>query len=887
MRLPVGTRLGTYEVVGLLGAGGMGEVYRARDVMLNRDVAIKIVNHELCARPESRARLRGEARALAALTHPHIAVVHEFGESDSGCFIAMEYVPGEPLNAILMHERVRAPAALRIAVQIASALEAAHDKGLVHRDLKPANIRLTPDGIVKVLDFGLARQIEIGGEAAAAATGSGFLSRLGEVVGTPAYMSPEQARGQPVDRRSDIWSFGCVLYELLAGRQVFSGPSTTDLLVEILDREPQWSHLPGDTPLIVRRLLRRCLEKDVTRRLRDIGDVRLEIEEALSPAGAAVTESRGHAPGGRARWALAVLLLMTAAALGALLWATLGRSRPTTAASGPPARFVVPLPGDTRFVVTDFPTLAISPDGAIVAYTATRGDRTQLFLRPLNGHEATPVPGSANAVSPFFSPDSQWIAFFADGRLKKMPVAGGPPVNVCDATIGFGGSWGADDTIVFAPAPGSPLWRVPAAGGTPVRLTQLDAERGEFSHRWPEFLPDGRTVLFTVGVQGSWDDAEIVAESIDTGSRQRLVDGGTHPRYLSSGHLLYVRHGSAWVVPFDAARLRISGLPARVLDDVLVSFDGAGQLSVSPQGTLVYVTGSAFEPPRRLITLDGSGATSPLAAEPRAYAGPRVSPEGRRIVVSIAGAAEEVWLYDVGSGRLEQLTFESVNRAPIWTPDGKRITFSSNRAGALNLFLMDADGLTTPERLTTSDNLQLPGAWSPDGAVLVYVEHHPQTGRDIWLLRHEGRDRPAEPFADSTFDETAPAFSPDGRWIAYVSNQSGRNEVYVRAVQAPSQATMISREGGSEPMWSREGRELFYRAGDRLMGVNFIAGTAPRAGASRVVFEGPFEPGTADRANYDVGVGPQQFVLLAGSGQTAAPGEFHVLLNWRVDPAAR
>ena len=886
MRLPVGTRLGTYEVVGLLGAGGMGEVYRARDVTLNRDVAIKIVNHELCARPDSRARLRGEARALAALTHPHIAAVHEFGESDSGCFIAMEYVPGEPLNAILMRERVRVPAALRIAVQIASALEAAHDKGLVHRDLKPSNIRLTPDGIVKVLDFGLARQTEPGGEAAAAATGSGFLSHLGEVVGTPAYMSPEQARGRPVDRRSDIWSFGCVLYELLAGRQAFCGPSSTDLLVEIIERDPQWSHLPADTPLIVRRLLRRCLEKEVTRRPRDIGDVRLDIEEALTPAGAAATESRGHALGGRPRWALAAVLLTTGAALGALLWGTLGSSRPTTAASGPPARFVVPLLGDTRFVVTDFPTLAISPDGAIVAYTATRGDRTQLFLRPLNGHEATPVPGSANAVSPFFSPDSQWIAFFADGKLKKMPVAGGPPVNVCDATIGFGGTWGADDTIVFAPAPGSPLWRVPAAGGTPVRLTQLDAERGEFSHRWPEFLPDGRTVLFTIGVQGSWDDAEIVAESIDTGSRQRLVDGGTHPRYLSSGHLLYVRQGSAWVVPFDAERLRVSGLPARVLDDVLVSFDGAGQLSVSPRGTLVYITGSAFEPPRRLITLDGSGATSPLAAEPRAYAGPRVSPEGRRIVVSIAGAAEEVWLYDVGSGRLEQLTFESVNRAPIWTPDGKRITFSSNRAGALNLFLMDADGLTTPERLTTSDNLQLPGAWSPDGAVLAYVEHHPQTGRDIWLLRHADRNRQSEPFADSTFDETAPAFSPDGRWIAYVSNQSGRNEIYLRAVQAQSQATVISREGGSEPMWSREGRELFYRAGNRLMGVNFI-GTPPRLGASRVVFEGPFEPGTADRANYDVGAGPQQFVMLGGSGQTAAPGEFHVLLNWRVDPAAR
>ena len=885
MRLSVGTILGNYEVVGLLGAGGMGEVYRARDLTLNRDVAVKIVNHELCAHPDSRARLQREARALAALAHPHIAAVHEYGESDSGCYIAMEYVPGEPLNAILKREQLRPPAALRIAVQIAGALEAAHDKGLVHRDLKPANIRLTPDGIVKVLDFGLARQIE--GSDDVAATGSGFVSRVGEVAGTPAYMSPEQARGHVVDRRSDIWSFGCVLYELLAGRQAFSGPSSTDLLVAILDREPNWSYLPADTPLIARRLLRRCLEKDVARRLRDIGDVRLELEEALTPAGAvAHTASPTPEHGGRRRWALAAALLIAGVALGAMLWGTLASSRAATAPTGPPARFIVPLPGDTRFVATDFPTLAISPDGALVAYTATRGDRTQLFLRALNGHEATPVPGSANAVSPFFSPDSQWIAFFSDGKLKKMPVGGGPPVIVCDATIGFGGTWGADGTILFAPAPGSPLWRVPSAGGIPVRLTQLDAERGEFSHRWPEFLPDGRTVLFTIGITGSWDDAEIVAESIATGNRQRLIEGGTHPRYLTSGHLLYVRNGAAWVVPFDAERLQVGGPPVRVLDDVLVSFDGAGQISVSPLGTLVYIAGSAFEP-RRLITLDSTGATSPLAAEPRAYSGPRLSPEGRRIVVSVAGTVEEVWLYDIGSGTLEQLTFESVNRAPIWTPDGKRITFSSNRAGALNLFVMDADGLTTPERLTTSDNLQLPGAWSPDGAVLAYVEHHPQTGRDIWLLRHEHRNREGDRFTDSTFDETAPAFSPDGRWIAYVSNQTGRNEVWVRAVDARSQAVMISSAGGSEPVWNRNGREVFYRANDRLMSVGFTAGSPPRAGASRVVFEGPFEPGSADRANYDVGPGAQQFVMLRGSGQSAAPGEFHVLLNWRVAQGAR
>ena len=876
MRLSAGDRLGTYEVVAPLGAGGMGEVYLAHDPTLNRDVALKVVNDALCHTADSRARLRREARALAALTHPHIAAVHDFDESDAGCYIVMELVPGEPLSALIGRMRVRD--ALHFATQIASALEAAHEKGLVHRDLKPANVRVTPDGVAKVLDFGLARQAESKDESATIAD-SAFLSHAGLVVGTPAYMSPEQARGHAVDRRTDIWSFGCVFFEMLTGKQAFSAPSATDILAAVIERQPDWSQLPADTPPMIRRLLRRCLEKDASRRLRDIADARFDIEDALAPSASTDVPVPRLRRMGLAGIVMLSVGVVAGLALSRVLWPSYqGDLR------GPPARFIVPLSGDARFIATDFPSLAISPDSRVVAYTATQGDRTQLFVRPLNGHDARPVPGSADAVAPFFSPDSQWIAFFAEGRLKKMPVAGGTPVTVCDAAIGFGGTWSANDTIVFAPAPGSPLWSVPASGGTPARLTQLDADRGEFSHRWPEFLPDGRTVLFTAASEGSFDDAQIVAASVADGTRRVLVDGGTHPRYLRSGHLLYARQGAAWVVPFDARRLEVTGPPVQVLDDVLVSFDGASQLSISPQGTLVYIAGSAYASPRRLIALDPSGVAAPLAAPPRAYVGPRLAPDGRRVVLTILGAAEEVWLYDVATGRLTQLTFESVNRSPIWTPDGTGITFSSNRAGTLNLFHMSADGASAAQRLTTSDYLQLPGSWSPDGSVLAYVEHHPQTGRDIWLLSAAAGAQPRA-FVTSAFDETAPAFSPDGRWIAYISNETGRNEIYLRSVATPSHVIAVSVGGGTEPVWRRDGRELFYRQGDRLMAAAVAPGSGTATGPHRTVYEGAFEPGSPDRANYDAGVAAGQFLMLEDTGQRAAPAEFEVQLHWTPDGA--
>jgi eukaryotic-like serine/threonine-protein kinase len=882
MRLSPGSKLGAYEVVAPLGAGGMGEVYRARDVALDREVAVKVVNPRFFSDPDSRARLHREARALAALNHPHVAAVHELGESDSGCYIVMEYVPGETLDSILARGPLSINEALRQSLQIAAALEAAHEKGLVHRDLKPANVRVTPDGIVKVLDFGLARHEEPDSTTGGARGVTTFATDAGVTVGTAMYMSPEQARGRHVDKRADVWAFGCVLFELLTGQRAFDGPSTPDILVAILEREPNWSLLPRQTPPTIRRLVRRCLEKDVARRLRDIGDARLEIEEALTPAGAEAAVPAARASE-RIRMAATLSAIVVAAMVGAAL--ALWIEQPPAAAMLPPGRFVVPLDGTDRFSALDFPAVALSPDGTVVVYAAARGERTQLFVRRFDGRDATAIAASADAVSPFFSPDSQWIAFFAEGKLKKVPATGGTPVVICDAATGFGGSWGADDTIVFAPAPGSPLMRVSAGGGQPERLTRLDAGRGEFSHRWPELLPHGNGVLYTVGTVGSWDDAELVVQSLAGDRRQVLVKGGTNPHYVDSGHLLYAHLGAAWVVPFDAERLAVTGTPVRVLEDVFASSDGAAQLSISRTNTLVYVPASSTQPQRRLIALGPGTDRTPLAAPARAYFGPRVSPDGRQIALTISAALEEVWIYDLNAATLRQLTFESVNAAPIWTADGRRVTFSSNRSGALNLFVAAADGTGVAERLTASDNIQLPGSWSADGRVLAFVEHHPTTGRDIWTLDYQDGRRTA-PLLNSTFDETAPAISPDGRWLAHVSNETGRAEVYVRSIVNPAVVVWVSQDEGSEPVWGRDGRELFYRSGNRLMSVPVTGASTPRIGAPRIAFDGPFETGTADRANFDVVPGAGRFIAVTGVDQPTAPTQFHIVLNWTASSQA-
>ena len=868
MRLAPGTRLGSYEVVSGIGAGGMGEVYRAHDTVLNRDVALKLVHPDFCHHPDSLTRLRREARALAALNHPNVATLHELAEFGDSCGLVMELVGGETLAELVRRRRPPVAEALRLATQIAGALEAAHERGITHRDLKPANIKITTDGVVKVLDFGLAKSDGVDGDAA---IGSTLATSEGAVIGTAPYMSPEQARGAPVDRRTDIWAFGCVLFEMLTGRLAFDGNTRSDIVVAVLEKEPDWTALPADTPAAVRRLLRRCVEKDFRRRIRDIGDIKLELEDiasAASPSDPGRSSAALPAPRRNRPWLRSAAL--AAAGLFVGLLAGIPWQRDGSPARSKEVKFSIALPEDERIATTELGAVSMSPDGRVIVYVAGRGNTTQLMLRALDSGTARPMPGTFGAVSPFFSPDGEWVGFFADGKLKKAPVSGGAPIAICDAPDGLGGSWSRKGTIVFAAATGGPLQQVAAGGGTPTRATELDVSRGEFSHRWPEFLSDGETVLYTVGTVGEWSEAEIVAQALGSRERATVLKGGTNPRYLTSGHLAYAHDGAIWVASFDPRSRSISGAPMRALEGVTTSVDGAAQFAVSHEGASVFHPSVPWSA-RRLVVVDAASQT-PLAAPPHAYVTPRLSPDGKRVLLGVADNAENVWSYDLSAGTLTQLTFDAANRAPIWSHDGQRVIFASNRNGALNLFSLPTGGEGSAERLTTTESLQLPGSWSPDGQLLAFMEQHPSTGRDIWLRQRNG-DR--VPFANGEADESAPRFSADGRWIAYVSNESGQAEVYVRSTNGPS-ATRVSTDGGSEPVWRRDGGALYFRSYGKLLMTQMNGGTPL---ATRVVNVGAAEPGTFDAPGYDTMTG-ERFLMITSALPGTAASELRVILNW-------
>ena len=860
----IGQKLGPYEVLSKLGEGGMGEVYRARDTRLKRDVAIKVLPAGVATDPERLARFHREAELLASLNHPNIAAIYGLEQADAVTALVLELIEGDTLADRLARGPMRIADAMAIARQIIEALEAAHGRGVIHRDLKPANIKITPDDKVKVLDFGLAAVVQQNsGVQDVNVTHSPTLTmgatRAGVILGTAAYMSPEQATGSAADKRADIWAFGVVLWEMLTGKRIFEGETVSHTLAFVITKDPDWNALPGHTPPSIRRLLRRCLEKDRKRRLPDIATAQMEIDDAVttSETEVAVTRAAPQIPPVRPLWRRALPWAFGAAATLGLamviaLWAP-WRTPPPLA----PVRVSSELGVAASLGTGGAPgsSLALSADGRLLAFVAepSAGGVSRLYIRRMDQLEATALPGSDNARDPFFSPNGAWLAFFADGKLKKVSVTGGAAVAICDAPAGRGGWWAEDGTIAFVPdsTPDMRIFRVSADGGTPEPVTTR--EQGEFLHRWPQSLQGGRAILFTAATNvGSFDNASIVVETPSERTRKIVHRGGYFGRYLPSGHLIYVSGGMLFAADFDLERLEMTGPPVPVIHGVeATTGTGAVQLAVSANGTLAYLPGGERTIESPIMWMDESGRTTPLRETASDWSNPSFSPDGNRLAMDVVTATgrPDVWTHDVARGTSTKLTFHpAVDVKPIWTPDGRRLVFASGQGGgANNLFWQLADGSRPAERLAESSVTQLPGSWHPNGRLLAFAQQNPNTQWDILVLPVDGDEvsgwKIGKPtvFLNSPSAEEDPMFSPDGRWLAYTSNESGQPQVYVRSFPGPGGLQQISNDGGTFPTWSETQSELFFRAPNtqQIMVTSFsAAGQSFRADRPRVWSKG-------------------------------------------------
>jgi Tol biopolymer transport system component len=875
-----------YEVVSAIGAGGMGEVYLARDTRLHRDAALKILPDVFAFDPDRLARFEREAQVLASLNHPNIAGIYGLEEADGIKALALELVDGPTLADRIAQGPIPLDEAMPIARQIAEALEAAHDAGVIHRDLKPANIKLRPDGTVKVLDFGLAKL----GAADASRTSSAAVSYsptittpamtgMGVILGTAAYMAPEQARGKAVDKRADIWAFGCVLYEMLTASRAFDGDDVTVVMASIIKSEPEWKGLPHDTPRTVRTVLQRCLQKDPKQRLRDIGDARLALEGAFDAATApdtAVPATQPPAAGWRRTMPWVGGAIAGAVLGGAVSWGLLtnrgtGEARSVT-------RFGITLPAIDRLPSATGTLVAISPDGQTLLYRTLRTGETgfRLYRRTMDRFDATPV-GDLNAgESAFFSPDSQWIAFTVGNTLKKMPAAGGPSQTVAELPgRERGASWGSDDTIVSSA--GSTLVRVSAAGGTPTIIARSD----NGSELWyPQVLPGGR-VLYTASDPRP-DAAELWVLVTETGERRMLLPGSAG-RLLPTGHLVFLRGGSLWAVRFDLDRLMVVGTPVPVIEQVRVEPGGAVQFSVADNGTLVYLPGGVATG-RRLVWVDREGREEPIAAPSRSYNYPRISPDGSRVAVDMRDQDQDVWIWEFARRTLTRLTFDSaVDTYPIWTPDGRRVLFFSDREKTLALFWQASDGTGSAERLLTYTGALDQGSVSPDGTRVI-LRVRGGTGEDLGMLSLQGTPR-LEPLLHSKFIERNGEVSPDGRWIAYQSNESGSMEVYVRPFpQVDSGRWQVSDGTGTKPVWAQKGRELLYVSSNAtLMSTPILAGSSFSFGNPTPVMDlRDYGLGNAGR-DFDVTPDGRRLLLMKDGLQEAGSAQIRVVQNWTED----
>jgi len=812
-----GTRLGPYEVVAPLGAGGMGEVYRARDSKLGRDVAIKILPAAVGGDPERLARLQREAQVLASLNHSNIA--HIYGLEEQA--LVMELVEGPTLAERIAQGPMPVEEALPLARQIAEALEYAHDKGIVHRDLKPANIKLTREGAVKVLDFGLAKAFSddvTAGDISASPTLSLAATRAGLILGTAGYMAPEQAKGGSVDRRADIWSFGVVLFEMLSGKRLIDEPTASEALAAVLKSELNIGLLPPSTPPRIRRLVERCLQRDPRQRLQAIGEARIILDSPeTEPTSAAPSVRHSALRTPHSATAAIVLLAIGFVAVAAIAWRA---TRP--APLQPLMRLSVEVGADATLErVRQNGLVALSPDGTRLAVTFRgKGGRPLLGTRLLNQSAITPLANTEDATTPFFSPDGQWIGFHADGKLKKISVDGGAAVTLCTVQALRGASWGDDGNIVFAAGATEGLSRVSSDGGTPVPLTKL--KDGERTHRWPQVLPGSKAVLFTAHTGGgNYDQANIEIFTLKTGERKILQRGGFSGQYLPSGHLVYLHQTTLFAAPFDLDRLALTGAPVPILEDAGSTTTAGGDFAFSKTGSFVYLSGRAALSGWPISWLDSTGKKQVLHAPVALYFFPRLSPDGKRLAFSNASSqGADIWVKDLERDTPSRLTFlGGTNNFPVWTPDGKAIVFKSQDPANPGLYWIRSDGSGAAQRLTDGKSVDNPYSFSPDGKRLAFYRTSGNNLPDIWtapieLVNAGDPSQPrlgkAELFLGSAFVEADPVFSPDGRWLAYYSNESGTAEVYVRPFPGPGGRWQISTGGGRFPTWSRSGHELLF-----------------------------------------------------------------------------
>jgi serine/threonine-protein kinase len=908
----IGSTLAHYRITAQLGAGGMGEVWRATDEKLGREVALKILPEDFADDPDRHTRFEREAQVLASLNHPNIAhlygLEHAEPSSDSAAgsdssprapmpssppvhFLVMELVEGEGLDEVIDRGPIPIEETVSIAFQIAEALEAAHEAGVVHRDLKPANIKVTQDGTVKVLDFGLAKASQPDDDASRADESPTLTARAtaaGVILGTAAYMSPEQARGKTVDRRADVWAFGVVLWEMLMGRRLFVGETVSDVLAAVLRAEPDWNDPPHGTPDSLRRMLARCLQRDPRQRLQWIGDARLDLAELHggSPEQQEDSADAGvPSQGRRPPWWLLVATLVIGTAVGAVLAWRIGRSTAIHHPAEQAVHAAVPLADDERLAFGEHMPLgvgrrsiALSPDGMTLVYVVVSEDSTVLKVRRLDRLQSSTLSGTEGAFDPFFSPDGQTVAFFTRNKLKKVSLRGGEPITLCDAVNPVGGSWGDDDRIVFAAREGQELLRIDGDGGTPEVLTSTKTTKSR-SLALPQVVNGGKTVLITRRTGTSnhnyWS---IGAFDVDTGDSHILIRGGTSGQYVPTGHLVFARAGSLQAVALDLERLEVSGEPVPILDGVRVESLGAAHFSVSGTGTLAFIPGTDMKI-GELVWVDRAGIVQPLEFPPATYGAFELDPRGERLAIVVADSNERISIYDLERGTTTPIAQSGNSHSPVWTSDGRSVIFGSDEFDVSSIFLTPADGSGRASELDLPTELRgaTPYSASTDGRSLAVTSAWLNTGGDVWVVRlHGGTD--AHPIVATSASEWGPSVSPDGRWVAYTSDTSGRYEVYVQPFPDGGRIWTVSNDGGEEPVWAPRGDELYYRNGNEWMAVPVTTGTTFSAGRPRVLFEGPFlnVPGFS----YDVHADGDRFLLIRGLDRGTRSRLPHLIFNW-------